>query len=315
MSTYIERLAVKNGDAIDTYKVVTDGQSFTRTCVGKNYYKITDTALANGCLIDLLVNNPSDGIDIYIYQNSTWYHFLNKSSVYGSNRTAYAKHICFNCGNGGRIFMHGETDSTDCEINSTRGITATKILFALSYGTIAVRRTCLDSTAVLYNSFEEVLEEVDVLSLISDINSVPYYNNDATNGYIIHSFVDKSTFDSTLSDYLHYSTVTSAYNSVSTTSADVLSTSTFLGKCSASDTACTLFTAKQIKTYVKNDDDATLKFTKCGNVAAYMEDLPGRGTTTVDIPIQQCGDYFGNEYTTVYSLTSEEMSNTAYFTR
>lgn len=209
--------------------------------------------------------------------------------------------------------MHGETDSTDCEINSTSGITATKILFVLSYGTITVRRTCLDSTTILYNSFEEVLEEVDVSSLISNINSVPYYNNDATNGYIVHSFVDKSTFDSTLSGYLPYSTVTSAYNSVSANTSTLSSSATFLGKTTSSSD-CTQITANQIKTYVKNNDNASLTLKQCGSTIKTYSTLPGVGSFTVDIPMQQCGDYFGKEYTTVYSLTSSAMTNTSYFT-
>lgn len=71
MSNYIECLAVKNSTSTDAYKIVSDGQCFTRTCVGKQFYMVTDTALANGCLIDLLVSNPADKIDIYIYINST----------------------------------------------------------------------------------------------------------------------------------------------------------------------------------------------------------------------------------------------------
>lgn len=68
MPNYIESLAVKNSTSTDAYKIVSDGQCFTHTCVARHYYKITDTALSNGCLIDLLVNNPADRIDIYIYQ-------------------------------------------------------------------------------------------------------------------------------------------------------------------------------------------------------------------------------------------------------
>lgn len=71
MADYIERLAVSSDKTTSIYKIVADGQSFTRTCVDRRYYMITDTALASGCLIDISNNNPKDEINIYVQVNST----------------------------------------------------------------------------------------------------------------------------------------------------------------------------------------------------------------------------------------------------
>lgn len=210
--------------------------------------------------------------------------------------------------------MVGNTDLTDCEINSTKGITVSNILFGISHGTITVRRTCLDSTLVLYNSFEDVLKTVDVSLVIGNVSSVAYYNNDVTNGYIIHSFVDKNTFDTTLENYLNYDSVDAAYDSVSANASSLTSGTTFLGKISSSST-CKQITADQIKTYVKSGDTATLTLQRCGSTIKKYDALPGTGSATVNIPIQQCGSVFGNEYTTVYSLASYSMTNTSYYTR
>lgn len=147
--------------------------SFSRTWFSTRVYKITDTALSQGYLLDLNQCNPKDKLKCYVYDGANWYLILNLSSL---------QELHFNCGNGGRIYMVGLTTDPNISIRS-ENITCTQIIFVMSYGTIRVYNSCLDNDGIRYHSFDEVLTA----------GTIPSSYIDKSNNYLVyHDLMTKS---------------------------------------------------------------------------------------------------------------------------